>query len=627
MQASGRGAWDAAERAFARAAAAAPGDLLMWLNLANARRHLRDVEGAWAAVEQCLGIDVNHAVARALAAEVLVERMLREGSEPSALLAAMTPVLRGDARLLTAVGYSLWAAQRPLDAVHVLLAAVVAAPARPNAHEMLMYCMRDLGLKREATECAKTVLALQPDHPSVRMHMLFDQRGACDWTDLQLLCDELSAAVEATPPDACIPLSVFSLLSVQVDPAVRLKAARIAAQSAVQDSKPLPRLWPSHRRAGPLRIGFLSYDFRNHPVAQLLAEVFERLDRQRCSVHLYSHGPDDGSPWRARVAASADRFVACADHGDALIARCIRDDGIDVLLELGGHTRGSRLGVLGCRPAPVQVSLLGYPGTTGMQAVDYLIGDAIVTPLAHAAQYSEKLAQLSGCVLPASAHRPLPQAMQRTEHGLAQDAFVMCAFNQAYKILPEALDIWCEVMRDVPHAVLWLKAPNDDAVANLRREAQQRGVAPQRLVFATDKIDYGDHFSRLALADVFVDNWPYNAHTTASDALWSGLPVLTVRGESFAARVAASLLATAGLDDLVCEGVQSYRRRLLALARDPAPLRAARERLVRGRAQSPLFDSDAWADDLLALVERMHARWMQGLPPEHLPGPGSSSAA
>jgi predicted O-linked N-acetylglucosamine transferase (SPINDLY family) len=365
-------------------------------------------------------------------------------------------------------------------------------------------------------------------------------------------------------------------------------------------------------------VGFLSHDFRTHPVTQLIADTVDKLDRSRCEVFLYAHGPEDHSAWRQRLQAGADHFVDFGEATDSAIAHRIRNDGIDVLVDLGGHTRGTRLPVLAWRPAPVQACFLGYPGTTGAAGVDYLVGDAIVTPLDHAADASEKLAQLSGCVLPASRHRPLPAPMTRAEAGLPADALVLCAFNNGYKILPATFDIWCEALRANPQAVLWLKAPNEALKLNLRREGAARGVAPERLVFAEDKIAFDEHFSRLALADLFVDNWPYNAHTTASDALWAGLPVLTLCGRTFASRVAASLMHGAGLDEFVCRDVDAYRERLIALARNPQQLSATREALKRDRLRLPIFDSDAYAANLLALFERMHGRWMAGQSPEHL---------
>jgi predicted O-linked N-acetylglucosamine transferase (SPINDLY family) len=620
-----RGAWDEAEAAFARAAARSPRDLLMWLNLGHARRNQRDVDGALEAVLECLAIDPHHKVARDLAAELLPKQMVKRGAI-AAQLAALPEVLRGDASLLAGIAQRLSSARRTVDAVTVLMAALAAAPAFVDAHELLLYCMRDLGLKNEAAECARTVLALNPGHVAVRMHLMFDQRGACDWTDLDETRDQLVAAVHAASATLPLPLPVFTLLSADIEPAVQLKTARIAALCFSRGAVRLPEAHPGQRRPGALRLGFLSCDFREHPVTQLLAETIEKLDRRRCTVHLYAHGPADDSPWRARLRSAADTFadfgdgslVDFGDGNDAQIAGRIRDDAIDVLVELGGHTRGSRLGVLAYRPAPVQVSFLGYPGSTGCEDVDYLVGDGIVTPLEHAADYAEKLAQLPGCLLPASRHRPLPRPLSRTRNDLPEDAFVMCAFNQSYKLLPQTFAVWCEVMRSAPRAVLWLKAPNQDMIANLRREAQARGVAPDRLVFAPDKVAYDEHFSRLALADVFVDNWPYNAHTTASDALWAGVPVLTLCGRSFASRVAASLMHGAGLDEFICQDVEAYRDRLLALARDPQALGAARQVLERDRLRLPIFDSAAYAAGLLGLFERMQARWMAGQPPDHL---------
>jgi predicted O-linked N-acetylglucosamine transferase (SPINDLY family) len=620
-----RGAWKEAETAFAMAAAHAPRDLLMWLNLGHARRNQGDVDGALEAVFRCLVCDPYHKVARDLAAELLPQQMVRRGAIAQQL-AALPEVLQRDAKLLTGIAQRLAWARRTVDAISVLMVALAAAPAHVDAHELLLYCMRDLGLKNEAAECARTVLALNPGHVAVRMHLLYDQRGACDWSGLDETRDQLVAAVEAASDTVPLPLPVFTLLSADVTPAVQLKTARIAALCFARGVAMLPAAHPGQRRPGPLRLGFLSCDFREHPVSQLLAETLEQLDRRRCSVHLYAHGPADDSSWRARLRAAADSFQdfgdgSMGDFGDgsdALLAQRIRDDAVDVLVELGGHTRGSRLGVLAYRPAPVQVSFLGYPGSSGCEQIDYLVGDAIVTPLEHAADYSEKLAQLPGCLLPASRHRPLPRPMSRAHHELPEDAFVMCAFNQSYKLLPRTFALWCEVMRRVPRAVLWLKAPNQDVIGNLRREAGAHGVAPDRLVFAPDKVPYDEHFSRLALADVFVDTWPYNAHTTASDALWAGLPVLTLCGRNFASRVASSLMQAAGLGEFVCRDPEDYRQRLLDLAQQPQALAAARRTLERDRLQLPIFDSQAYAAGLLELFERMQQRWLAGQPPEHL---------
>jgi predicted O-linked N-acetylglucosamine transferase (SPINDLY family) len=265
----------------------------------------------------------------------------------------------------------------------------------------------------------------------------------------------------------------------------------------------------------------------------------------------------------------------------------------------------------------VQVAYLGYPASTGAPYIDYLIGDPLVTPLALAPLYSEKLAQMPLCFQPNGRWRPLPQPMTRAEAGLPDDAFVMCAFNHTYKIGPEAFDAWCAVLRDVPHAVLWLKETNQQLHANVRREAEARGVDPVRILWAKN-VPYEAHFSRLALADVFVDTWPYNAHTTAADALWAGVPVVTVYGNGFASRVAASALNAVGLAELALDTPDAYRCAITALALDPALLAGYRQHLVQQRLTLPLFDSQRYTQEMQTLLGRMAQRWRAGLGPAHL---------
>jgi predicted O-linked N-acetylglucosamine transferase (SPINDLY family) len=287
-------------------------------------------------------------------------------------------------------------------------------------------------------------------------------------------------------------------------------------------------------------------------------------------------------------------------------------------VDLGGHTRGHRMGVFAARPAPVQVSQLGYPGSTGAGFIDYLIGDPLVTPLELARDYSEQLAQMPLTLQPGGRWRPLPQPMARAKAGLPEGAFVLCAFNHTYKIGPEAFDAWCAVLRAAPNAVLWLKETNRQLHENVLAEAAARGVEPARIVFAPT-VRYEDHFSRLALADVFVDTWPYNAHTTAADALWAGVPVVTLYGNSYASRVAASLLNAAGLGELVFGDAGDYTRAITALALEPQLAAQYKALLQRSRMDSPLFDSTRYTRDYEALLGRMWQRWCQGLPPAHLP--------
>ena len=265
----------------------------------------------------------------------------------------------------------------------------------------------------------------------------------------------------------------------------------------------------------------------------------------------------------------------------------------------------------------MQVSFLGFPASTGANFIDYLVGDPLITPPELAHYSSEKLALMPLTWQPNGRWRPLPQPMSRAQVGLPEDAFVMCAFNHPYKILPESLDAWCTVMNEVPRAVLWLKGPDQQLQDNMRREVKARGVAPERVVFA-QTIPYEDHFSRLALADVFVDTWPYNAQTTAADALWAGLPVVTHYGNGFSSRVAASVLNAAGLGELAFETVEDYTLAILALAQNPDLLASYKRHLTEGRQSLPLFDTARYTREFESLLQRMWRRWLDGLPPEHL---------
>lgn len=622
--AADKGDWPRARKWFTQAAQDTPGDVLMWLNLAQACLRLDDCQGAADALAWVLNLEPAHILGRKMASEVFGRWLL--GSDNVVRDLNLLPAhLTKDAAFLTHMAHTAWSTGKPAEATVMALKAVAARPAHVPAYELLVCCMRDMGRKAEASECAKTVLALSPGLLSVKIHLLFDQRGVCDWNGLDQLLEEVKAEISKLDQHASQNLAVFGLLSLGVDPMMQRKVAEVASRWRSVDATPLARTSRRPRRAGPTRIGFFSADFRFHPVAQLITDFIERLDRNRCQVHLYAHGLPDESEWRQRLVRAADVFADLGQESDGAMAHRIREDGVDVLIELGGHTRGTRLGVLAHRPAPVQATYLGYPGTTGHEHIDYLIGDRVVTPLESAEQYSEKIAQLAGCLIPGSRHRPPVERASRAALGLPEDAFVMCALNQPYKLLPEAFDIWCEVLREVSHAVLWLSARNEETEANLRQEATRRGVTPGQLVFARPT-SYEDYFNRFSAADLFVDTWPYGAHTTASDALWAGLPLLTMEGSGFASRVGASLLRSIGLDDLVCPGVAAYRQRLLALARDSSHLEAVRTLLESQRDELTIFDPQRFADDFLGVVEAMHQRHLRGLPADHL-GAGAEAPA
>ena len=417
-----------------------------------------------------------------------------------------------------------------------------------------------------------------------RAPLLLSKLRICDWTNLPAETGQLLAMVRAGKP-LSLPYAIVAIAS---SPAEQLQCAR----RYVQEQPAYPPLWQGEAYAHDrLRVAYLSADFNEHPTAYLTAGLFEHHDRSRFEITALSFGQNDNSPPRRRLEAAFEHFIDVRDNSDQEIAALMRRSEIDIAVDLMGFTKDNRLGVLARRAAPVQVNYLGYPGTTGAPYMDYILADATVIPEDHDAFYAERVVRLPGTYQINDNRRAMSQrTLTRGECGLPQDAFVFCCFNNPQKIMPEIFAIWMRLLRATEGSVLWLYAGNAKAAANLRREAEQRGVAPERVILAP-KAEVADHLARLRLADLCLDTLPYNAHTTASDALWAGLPVLTCLGESFAGRVAASLLRAIGLDALITHTLGEYETLALRLARDPACLTTLKDRLIRNRDTCLLFDT------------------------------------
>ncbi|MFG1346731.1 tetratricopeptide repeat protein [Xanthobacter autotrophicus DSM 431] len=466
------------------------------------------------------------------------------------------------------------------------------------------------GVERNAEAAAAFARALSLD-PSLPegLGMLFSARRAvCDWRDDDALRAGLARA--GTPGQPEVPAFFTLWLD---DPDVQLRAARqvVARRCAGITPRPLP----AGRAPGRLRIGYVSADFRRHPTTHLLARLLELHDRERFEITAFSIGPDDGSDYRKRIERSVDRFVDCAaDPTPEATAGRARALNIDVLVDLMGHTDGNRIEVFAHRGAPVQAAFLGYPGTTGAPFMDYVIADPAVLPLAEARTFAEKVAQLPDAYQPNDPTLAPGPRPTRADCGLPEEGVVFCAFNNLRKVDPDTFAIWMRLLSAVPGSVLWLIA-GDAARANLVREAEARGIGAERLVFAPP-LPLEEHLARLALADLFLDTFPYTAHTTASDALRMGVPLVTRTGRTFASRVAASLLHQVGLDDLVTADLRAFEAKAVALARDPAALGAAKARLDAARATSPLYDTARFARHMEAACETMVARFRAGLPPD-----------
>lgn len=613
---SKKGDWKTACREFDKACKAAPTDTLYRLNLARAMLRSDQVDSAIDHTRQILTQEPENLLARQFMGECLTQAG-RDG-EAASFMMDMPPDAKPTAGYLQILGNTLFSAQRYQEGVKVLFDALALDVTHAMSHYRLGLCFNALGMKSEAVQCLGTALALGLDGGELAAHSLsvFIRRELCQWTEASSELDEVVKLLDGLTPSSVNWNSVFAAVTLLGDPALQRKSAQACANFFAHGIKPMAPIegWQLGER---LRVGLVSCDFHHHATTLLLAEVLEKLDPARFELHLYSHGPDEDSPMRQRIKSVARQFLEVGAMSDAQVARTIREDGIDVLIDLKGHTINGRLGIFAHRPAPVQVTYLGFPGTSGASYIDYMVGDATVSPLSEAAHYTEKLALMPHCYQPNDRKRPLPQNDSRAAHGLPDDALVLCGFNQPFKLSPEVFDVWCDLLRQIPNAVLWLLDWLGQGEDVLRREVASRGVDPARVVFAR-KVHISEHISRFALADIYLDSWPCNGHTTASDALWAGVPVVTYAGHSFAQRVASSLLHNVGLPDLICEDLPAYKAKVLALANDAPGRQALKARLVQARDTAPLFDSDTYARDFGDLLWRMAERRAQGLPPDHL---------
>jgi predicted O-linked N-acetylglucosamine transferase (SPINDLY family) len=377
--------------------------------------------------------------------------------------------------------------------------------------------------------------------------------------------------------------------------------------------------WPRERYVHDrIRLAYLSSDFRQHPTSYLAAGLFEHHDRSRFEITAISLEKGNDSDLRKRLQASFERFLDVETHSDDQIASLIAALEIDILVDLNGHTKGMRTNVLARRPASIQVNYLGYPGTMGADCIDYMIADRIVVPETHAAFYSEKMVFLPNSYQVNDAGRGVAgKAPERTALGLPPSGFVFCCFNNSFKFTPDVFDGWMRILKQVDGSVLWLFEDTPTAAINLRKEALARGVGAERLVFAR-RVPRADHIARHGAADLFLDTLPYNAHTTASDALWAGLPVLTQIGGTFAGRVAASLLTAVGLPELIAQTQEQFESMAIELTTQPMALAAIKAKLARNRLATPLFNTELYTRNIESAYVTMYQRHQSGLLPDHI---------
>ena len=613
------------------------------LNRGNALKALGRLDAAVASYDEAVALDPGFAEAysnRGLALQALRQMDAAIASHDRAI--ALKP---GYAESYNNRGFAFQQLGRPHDALASYDGAIAADPRHAGAHYnrgVVLQSLRqfdaavasydraialkadyvaaynnkgfallELGRPETAIASFTAALALAPDHEFLFGAMVHAKMRLCDWREAEALRRDLAARIARGEKAA----SCFFIAALIDSPALQKMAAGTWIQAKHPPNAALPPI-PARAAHGKIRLGYFSADFRQHAVAVLIAGVIENHSRSEFEVIGFSFGPDTKDEMRQRLEGAFDRFLDVRAMNDREVAELARHHEIDIAIDLGGLTTDCRPGIFAHRAAPVQVNYLGYPGTMNAPYIDYIIADKVLIPAESRDHYAEKIVYLPNSYQANDVNRQITDAkLTRADFGLPEGAFVFCCFNNSFKILPETFDSWMRLLHGIDGSVLWLLEDNVGAAGNLRKEAESRGVSGERLIFAK-RAPLPEHLARHRLADLFIDTLPYNAHTTASDALWAGLPVLTCMGHGFASRVCGSLLNAAGLPELITHSKAAYEDRALALAKDPQALAAIQQKLARNRLTMPLFDTGLITRHLEAAYTAMQARHQAQLPPD-----------
>lgn len=602
---------------YQRAIALRPGYADAYFNLGNLLRELRRYDAAAGCYEQLIALQPDHAEAHNYMGQVLVQkRELDSALRYYEKALALRPSFAGT---YNNYGNALRALKRFDEALAAYHRALELMPEFPEAHHNMASVLVEQSRLPEAIEHYERAAALKPDYHAARAGAITLRLQICDWKDRDKNVTELDRLIQnCLAIGESSPVDPFSSLSLPFDPQTQLAIARqhatdkVSRTAALRDKLKAPADPPRDR----LRIGYVSPNFRNHPTSHLMVRLFGLHDRSRFEIFTYTWGPDDGSEYRRRIARDSDQFIDLTDDSYLDSARRIQRDGVHILVDRAGFTRDNRTEIFALRPAPIQVNYIGFPGTLGADFIDYIVTDRVVTPVEHERLLDEHPVFMPHCYLVTDPEPPVADASAaRPDWGLPESGFVFCCFNTNYKIEPTIFDVWMRVLERTPGSVLWLLRNSGFAEENLRREAATRGIDPQRLVFA-EKAPKDVHLARHRLADLFLDTLHYNAHTTAVDSLWSGVPLLTCPGETFPARVAASTLTAAGLPELVVPNLREYEELAVGLANDPGRFSEFRRRLQANRPTCPLFDVGRYTRDLERAFEHMWALHEAGRSPQ-----------
>ena len=590
---------------FERAVAADPNFSKAHLKLGNALVDWGRRDAALESYRTVLSLDPDHSAAHNNLANLLQERGRMQEAE-SHLRAALrsrptSPEIQCN------LGNLLMARGKLDEAAAHYLHAVALRPDFADPHYGLATIYARHGHLENAIAALCRALALKPDFPEAFAQLVMLRKQACDWRDAER-DDQRVLDLARRFPGRVPPADLLCLDATAED---QFLCARDWAKGLeTRHPQRFRHDRPGARRK--IRLGYLCADYYSHPLAHLIVDFLERHDRSAFELVAYSVAPDDRSDLRLRLEAAFDRFVDLRMTDDDDAARRIHDDGTDILIDLTGYAENGRTRILASRPAPIQVNGIGYTGTSGANFIDYVIVDPFVVPTDQQPYFAERLVHLPHCYMPSDSKRKTAdRTPARAECGLPSEGFVFCCFNNRYKLTPRFWDVWMRLLLAVSGSVLWLLEERSFVKENLRREAARRGVDPDRLVFAAPA-PLPKFLALNRLADLFLDTLPYNAHTTANDALWTGLPVLTCAGPTFAGRVAGSLLCAIGLPELVTSSLHDYEQLALKLARTPSLMAELRRRLARNRATMPLFDMARYTRDLEAAYGKMWDIWKTG---------------
>jgi predicted O-linked N-acetylglucosamine transferase (SPINDLY family) len=591
LQELAAGAHGAAREPLRRALASARRDGLptqeIWLALGRAELAAGDAPAARRAVAEAHEIGKRLKAAGAIAA---AHALLRECAE-------LAP---DDAALRVTLAAVLLDANRAGDARAELERAVALGQGGGEVWDNIGIARRMEGRDDEALGAFERAVAANPSLTPALANLVNTRYALCEWDGLESFEERLIATLGEASSDPRLP--PWIALSMPTSSAQQLEIGRRWARAM------LPKVAPRRRpppRPGTLRLGYLSGNFRDHPTARQMVGLFEHHDRSRFEITGYGYGADGGGAIGDRVRAAFDRWRDVRAVADADVARQIRDDGIDILVDRHGYTMGGRLGILAARAAPVQVHYMSFPGTLGFDAIDDVIADAEVIPPGEDGFFHERVRRLPRCYYVNDDRRGVPAATPRAAHGLPEDALVLACLNQSHKLRRPLFAQWLAALRARGDALLWLLAGPERMQRNLRAEAERAGVAPERLIFA-GRVAQDAHIARLPCADLALDTLPYGSHTTGCDALWMGVPMLTCRGSTFAGRVGASLMKAAGLPELIAESPEAYGELLLELIAAPVRLAGYREHLVATRSRNPLFDTAGFTRDFESLLLQIY---------------------